>query len=93
LPIVRRYKAALTKLFDEPPTALSLAGYISAQYTFEVLNSMDGELTRKRVLSAFQKSSVTNIGGFRIRSDKADRKDRFVAQSLLTTDGRIVSVG
>jgi hypothetical protein len=91
LPIVRQYKKVLAKLFDEPPTALGLAGFISAHYTFEVLKTVNGELTRSNVLTAFQTSTVTDVGGFQIRSAKAGRRDRFVAQSLLTAEGRIVS--
>ena len=91
LPIVRRFKSVLTKLFDEPPTALSLAGFISANYTYEVLKTLEVDLSRSRVLSAFQNATVTDVGGFRVRSGKADGEERFVAQSLLTADGRIVS--
>ena len=29
LPVVRAYRETLARLFDEPPTALSLAGYIA----------------------------------------------------------------
>jgi ABC-type branched-subunit amino acid transport system substrate-binding protein len=92
LPIVRKYKSVLARRFDEPPSALSLAGFISANYTYEVLKSMDGELTRSRVLGAFQNASVTDVGGFAVHTgSKGDREERFVAQSLLTADGRIVS--
>ncbi|RYF37704.1 MAG: twin-arginine translocation pathway signal protein, partial [Comamonadaceae bacterium] len=37
-PIVRRYREVLARLFDEPPVALSLAGFIAAHYTHEVLS-------------------------------------------------------
>ena len=46
LPVVRRYREVLARLFDEPPVALSLAGFIAAHYTFEVLNDIEGALTR-----------------------------------------------
>lgn len=91
LPIVRMYKSVLGKRFDEPPTALSLAGFIAARYTFEVLNSVDGPMTRANVLKTFQKRSFTDVGGFRISYGNARRSFNFVAQSMLTADGRVVS--
>lgn len=91
LPIVRTYKSVLAKRFDEPPSALSLAGFIAAQYTFDVLNTVDGPMTRANVLKAFQKRSYTDVGGFQISYDNSRRSINFVAQSMLTADGRVVS--
>ena len=91
LSIVRHYKAVMAKLFEEPPTALSLAGFIAARYTFEVLNSIDGPVTRKSVLETFQKRSLVDVGGFRVSFDNTRRSVNFVAQSLLTVDGRLIS--
>ena len=54
LPIVRTYRETMARLFDEPPTPLSLAGFIAARYTYEVLNDIDGPLTRQSALTAFQ---------------------------------------
>ena len=45
LPVVRQYRETLARLFDEPPTPLSLAGFIAARYTFEVLGGIDAPLT------------------------------------------------
>jgi ABC-type branched-subunit amino acid transport system substrate-binding protein len=90
LPIVRQYRDTLTRLFDEPPTALSLAGFIAARYTFEVLNDLDGTLTRPSVLAAFQKRTTTDIGGYRVAFNPQRRSATFVTQSMLTVDGRVV---
>ena len=90
LPIVRAYRDTLGRLFDEPPTPLSLAGFIAARYTFEVLSDIDGALTRQNVLSAFQKRSATDIGGYRIAFNPQGRSATFVTQSMLTQDGRVV---
>lgn len=57
LPIVRAYRETLARLFDEQPTPLSLAGFIAARYTFQVLSDIDGALTRQSVLAAFQRRS------------------------------------
>lgn len=90
LPIVRRYRETLARLFDEPPVALSLAGFIAARYTFEVLHSVDGPLTRAAALSAFQRLGEVDVGGYQVRFDEGRRSATFVTQSMLTADGRVV---
>ena len=89
LPIVRRYRAVLARLFDEPPTALSLAGFISAHYTFQVLAGMDSAVTRAGALAAFRRQQEMDVGGYRVHF-RAGRSAAFVTQSMLTPDGRVV---
>lgn len=90
LPVVRSYRETLARLFDEPPTPLSLAGFIAARYTFEVLGEIDGPLTRQSALAAFQRRGSVDIGGYRVAFDPRRRSGAFVTQSMLTTDGRVV---
>jgi hypothetical protein len=90
LPVVRRYREVLARLFDEPPVALSLAGYIAARYTFEVLNAIEGPITRATALAAFQRRADMDIGGYRVRFDDSRRSATFVTQSMLAADGRVV---
>ena len=90
LPVVRAYRAAMVKFFDEPPTPLSLAGYIAARYTFEVLNKVGSNLSRQTALAAFQKRESIDIGGFRINYNATQRGSTFVTQSMLAKDGRTV---
>jgi hypothetical protein len=90
LPIVRRYRDVLGRLFDEPPAALSLAGFIAAHYTFEVLNGIDGALTRASVLAAFQRRQELDLGGYRVSYQGQRRSAGFVTQSMLTSDGRVI---
>ena len=90
LPVVRKYREVLAKLYDEPPTPLSLAGFISARYTFEVINSMDTAPSRASVLDAFNRQRDTDIGGFRVTHADTRRSSTFVTQSMLTQDGRVV---
>ncbi|NML45484.1 ABC transporter substrate-binding protein [Ramlibacter sp. G-1-2-2] len=90
LPVVRRYRDAMARLFDEPPAALSLAGYIAARYTYEVLAGVDGQLTRASALSEFRRRAEVDLGGYRVRFDASRRSTTFVTQSMLTADGRVV---
>ena len=88
-PIVRRYREVLARLFDEPPVALSLAGFIAAHYTHEVLADVEMP-TRAGVLAAFQRRSDVDVGGYRVSFNAQRRSATYVTQSMLTADGRVV---
>ena len=90
LPVVKAYRNALGRLFDEPPTPLSLAGYVSARYTFEVLQGIEGSLTRAAALQAFGRRSPVDLGGFRITPDTRGQGTAYVTQSMVAADGRLV---
>jgi len=90
LPIVRAYRETLSRLFDEPPTPLSLAGFIAARYTYEVLNDVDGPLTRQSALATFQRRASLDVGGFRISFNPQRRSSSYVTQSMMTVDGRLI---
>ncbi|MFZ3126773.1 MAG: twin-arginine translocation pathway signal protein, partial [Rhodoferax sp.] len=90
LPIVKNYRDTLGRLYDEPPTPQSLAGYIAARYTHEVLQGIDGTPTRLSALQAFQKRSTVDLGGFRIAPDARGRGTAYVTQSMISTDGRLL---
>lgn len=90
LPIVREYRQVLGRLFDEPPVALSLAGFIAARYTLAVLHQVEGPVTRAAVLAAFQRRQAMDLGGWRVSFDAQHRSAGYVTQGMLTTDGRLV---
>lgn len=90
LPIVRMYRDVLGRLFDEPPTALSLAGFIAARYAYEVLADSEANLTRHGALAAFQRRAALDVGGYRIAFDPRRRGGTYVTQSMLTQDGRVI---
>jgi ABC-type branched-subunit amino acid transport system substrate-binding protein len=90
LPVVRHYRETLARLFDEPPASLSLAGFIAARYTFEVLNDVEGPVTRQSTLAAFRRRESQDVGGFRVRFDAQRRSSHYVTQSMLGTDGRVI---
>ncbi len=90
LPIVRAYRSALGRLFDEPPTPLSLAGYVSARYTHDVLLGIDGPVTRSNALQAFGRRSSMDLGGFRVSPDGKGQGSAFVTQSMVSADGRLI---
>ncbi|MDB5884255.1 MAG: amino acid/amide transporter substrate-binding protein family [Polaromonas sp.] len=90
LPVVRQYRDTLARLFDEPPTPHSLAGFIAARYTFDILNDIEAPLTRQNVLARFQKRSSVDVGGYRIAYNAQGQGSAYVTQSMMTLDGRLV---
>lgn len=90
LPVVRTYRETLGRLFDEPPVPLSLAGFIAARYTHDVLSSIHGPLTRQTALAEFQRRADVDVGGFRVSYDAQRRSATYVTQSMTTADGRLV---
>ena len=90
LAVVRKYRETLARLFDEPPNSLSLAGYIAARYTFEVLNETEGPLTRQSALTSFRRRTNLDIGGFRINFNGQRRSGSYVTQSMMTQEGRLI---
>lgn len=90
LPVVRAYREVLARLFEEAPSPLSLAGFMAARYTHQILGDVDGTLTRASVLTAFQKRASLDLGGFRISYNPQRFGSTYVTQSMLTTDGRVI---
>ena len=90
IPVVRAYREALARLFDEPPVPLSLAGFIAARYTYEILREIDGPLTRQQALTEFQRRANVDVGGFRVSFDAQRRSATYVTQSMTTADGRVI---
>lgn len=89
-PIVKSYCQTLARLFDEPPTPQSLAGYIAARYTSAVLSTVEGVVTRQTALLAFQQRHPVDLSGFRVSFNAQGRGGSYVTQSMLTPDGRLV---
>ncbi len=90
LAIVKSYRETLARLFDEPPTPLSLAGFIAARYTYDVLSGVDTALTRQSALAAFQRRSTVDVGGFRVSFNAQRRSNTYVTQSMMAADGRLI---
>lgn len=90
LPVVRAYRETLARLFDEPPTPHSLAGYVAARYCYEVLNGHEGALTRASALQAFQARGSVDLGGLTVDGRPGRSVNAFVTQSMLSANGRVV---
>jgi ABC-type branched-subunit amino acid transport system substrate-binding protein len=90
LGVVRRYRQALAKYYDEPPTALSLSGYLSARYTAQVLQGVRGSLSRSAAYEAFSRRQSVDMEGFRVSYENGKLQSAYVTQSMLSADGRVI---
>lgn len=90
LPVVRSYRQRLKELFDEPPTPVSLAGYLAGRYARHVLSRIEGPLNRASVQAAFRRRPMVDLGGFVIDFTGQSRGSSFVTQALLTGQGRLI---
>lgn len=90
LPVVRAYRETLSRLFDEPPTPHSLAGFIAARYCAEVLSGVDGVVTRATALQAFQRRGSIDLGGLTVDGQPGRASSAYVTQSMLSAQGRVI---
>lgn len=90
LPIVRAYRDALSRLYDEPPSPQGLAGFIAARYTAQVLQGVDGPPTREAVLASLRRRQGMDVGGYTLSYQGRKRIHAYVTQSMLASDGRII---
>lgn len=88
-PVVKAYRDTLARLFDEPPTPQSLAGFIAARYSYEVLQGVEAP-SRSSVLQAFARRAPVDLGGYRIDPDIRRKSSAFVTQSMISSDGRLI---
>jgi ABC-type branched-subunit amino acid transport system substrate-binding protein len=90
IPIVKNYRDSLGRLYDEPPTPHSLAGFIAARYTYESVQNIGGTPTRQNVLQAMQKRGNVDLGGFRIAPHPKTHSGTYVTQSMISASGRLL---
>lgn len=87
LAIVQSYKATMARYFDEPATPLSLAGFISARYTYEVLSQVRRPLNPQVALDAFSQRASMDLGGYKISYDGDLRGSQYVTLSMIGKEG------
>lgn len=88
-PVVRAYQDALKRFFDEAPSPMSLAGYLSGRYAAAVLASV-ATPTRARVLAEFQRRRPVEFQGYRLAFDGRARASSHVSQTMLTAQGQLI---
>lgn len=90
LAVVRNYRSALQRLFDEAPTPVSLAGYLAGRYAATVLAGAGPGASRSRVLAEFQRRRPLELDGWHLAFNPQGRASSFVSQTMLNTRGNFV---
>jgi hypothetical protein len=88
--VVRAYRDALQRLFDEPPSPISLAGYLAGRYAAQVIAGAGPNPTRPKVLAEFQRRRPVELDGWRVEYMNGSRASSFVSQTLLNTQGAFI---
>ncbi len=89
-PVVRLYRQAMARLYDESPTPQSLAGFMAARYTFEALKALEATPSRTALLASLRQRQALDLGGFQVTANTQRRSGSYVTQSMLASDGRVV---
>jgi len=91
VPVVRAYRDALGRLFDEAPSPVSLAGYLAGRYAATVLAATGPNPTRAKVLAEFQRRRPIELDGWRVEYTNNGRASSFVSQTLLNVQGNFIA--
>ncbi|MFT4265938.1 MAG: hypothetical protein QM586_01750, partial [Xenophilus sp.] len=90
VPMVRAYRQALSRLFDEQPSPVSLAGYVAGRYAAQVFARLGGAPTRAQVLAETGQRRATSIDEWPLNFASGGRGSSFVDQVLLNAKGDFV---
>jgi ABC-type branched-subunit amino acid transport system substrate-binding protein len=89
LSLVREYRAAMQRYFDEPAVAQSLAGYVAMRATAAALDKA-GSAQRDALVEFISAQPGLDLAGVLVGSTQRQRIEH-VTQSMLGADGRVVS--
>lgn len=83
LPVVRAYLKSLNRYFDEPPSPMSLAGYIAGRYAGTVLARLGPSVSRQQLLTELKQRRSVDVSGWPIAFSDSSRGSTYVDQVLL----------
>jgi hypothetical protein len=90
LSVVETYRNRLGELYDEPPSTISLAGYLAGQYTAALVREAGSPLTREHLLDGVSRRRPVSLGGWAIDFRDGRRGSQFVNPTLLDSSGRLI---
>lgn len=83
LPVVRADQQSLNRYFDEPPSPMSLAGYIAGRYAGSVLARLGASPSRQQLLAEVKQRRALEVSGWPIAFANGARGSSYVDQVLL----------
>lgn len=90
VPLVRGYRRALSRFFDEAPSPVSLAGYVTGRYAAQMFARLGATPTRAQVLAEVQQRRGATLDDWPLAFESSGRGSSFVAQMLLNTRGQFI---
>ncbi len=88
--IVRSYRNALQRYFDEDPSPTSFAGYLGGRYAGAVIAGAGTEPGRAKLLTQFKRRAAVDLDGWRFDYAGGSRASSQVSQILLNSSGNFV---
>jgi ABC-type branched-subunit amino acid transport system substrate-binding protein len=88
--VVREYREALSRLFDEEPTPQGLAGFIAARYTEAAIARSVQPWSRSSLLASLKRQEDSDLGGFNVLFKNGARISQYVTQTVIARDGRVL---
>ena len=89
--VVREHLALMKQFRDEPPSHLTLEGFIAAKALVAVMRSIDGDINRTSVLAALRARRALDLDGFTLSfAENSNRGSRFADLTLLRKDGTLL---
>ncbi len=88
--VVREYREALSRLFDEEPTPQGLAGFIAAKFTEAAIARSAQPWSRSSLLATLRRQEDSDLGGFNVLFNKGMRISQYVTQTVIARDGRVL---
>ncbi len=88
--VVREYREALSRLFDEEPTPQGLAGFIAAKFTEAAIARSAQPWSRSSLLATLRRQEDSDLGGFNVLFNKGTRISQYVTQTVIARDGRVL---
>jgi ABC-type branched-subunit amino acid transport system substrate-binding protein len=87
----KEHLSLMAKFRDEPPSHLTLEGFMAAKGLVRALGMINGELNRANIAKSLAANKRLDLEGMSLAFDKAnDRGSRFVDISYLRKSGRLV---
>lgn len=88
--VVREYRDALSRLFEEEPTPQGLAGFIAAKFTEAAIARSAQPWSRSSLLATLRRQEDSDLGGFNVLFNKGMRISQYVTQTVIARDGRVL---
>lgn len=90
LPVVQEHLALMRKYLDEPPSHLTLGGFIAAKALTQVLKSVGPPFERRSVLAALRAQPHREVGGVAVDYLPSENATQRVELTMLRQSGELL---